>query len=162
MKIQQQIGLIVRILNRKGSIQTNDALFQLNPPIKRLGARIWDIRRAFEQNKIKASIETVIMPDNTAKYILRKQNNSKIPDNLTFTLKNKKSKNKVFNAVQVIISEMKSNPKYRASWRNAIATSFLSAEKKYKKKYNKTHLTTKDRAGVAVYGANTFLKELCK
>jgi len=74
MTREEQTKKISKILFKKGSITTNEAIFTMLPPIKRLGARIWDLRKQLKESKSKYSIKTVILIDRTAKYILEKSN----------------------------------------------------------------------------------------
>jgi hypothetical protein len=72
MTKQDQIQKVAKILFKKGSITNNEAMFKMSPPIKRLGARIWDLRKQLKESKAKYSIKTFILNDRTAKYILEK------------------------------------------------------------------------------------------
>ncbi len=63
---------IFKTLNKKGFITTNEALFKYNPPIKRLAAVMYKIKRLLKKQGSKQFIETHILPDTTAKYILKK------------------------------------------------------------------------------------------
>ncbi len=72
----QQIK-ILKTLNRKGFITTNEALFKYSPPIKRLAAVMYKIKRKLKKAGGKQFIETHILPDTTAKYILSKTRKSK-------------------------------------------------------------------------------------
>lgn len=72
MTRQEQTQKISAILFKKGSITNNEAMFKMNPPIKRLGARIFDLRKQFKESKSKYSIRTWILSDRTAKYTLVK------------------------------------------------------------------------------------------